>query len=283
MQEKYSSKQFLQIPYDIIAKCKDNPFDAMVWAFIFGWENSKRDDRVKLKSSSIAEFFSVGSATVERSIKRLKDVGLIGTKQTVHGCFYTTRSRTIQKFHVHQNDGDKSIKMMESCPSKRWTHDHQNDGHHSIRSNVDHSFNNSSSYDDELAESSISEKPSFRPDQIQAMRGYGWHERKSLRPMATLSDEDTDLVTKVFGANKLDDIRTILCQDMADAPNFVATCCNVVKSRMERGLDNPVGYFDGVVKGTWKGGNYNDLQKREQQEAEARTKRIKEMFNGSRS
>ena len=139
---KYDARQFLQIPYDIIEKCLGNPLDALIWAYVFGWENSSKEDRARLKMESIAEFFGVGVATAERSVRRLKTAKLIGTKQTVHGCYYTTRKGTIKKFHVHQNEGDMSIKMRGICPSKTEDHVHQNEGHHnSISSSLNLSCN----------------------------------------------------------------------------------------------------------------------------------------------
>lgn len=113
--------------------------------------------------------------------------------------------------------------------------------------------------------------------------GYGWPEKRSQRPLVTLTEENREIIAKTFGEATVDDIRGILCQDMADAPGFVAKCCKVVWDKKSRGgLGNPVGYFDGVVKGTWKGGSYIILQKQEEERQRESDRELQAMYTRRR-
>lgn len=273
----YDSKQFLQIPYDIIQQCMGNPLDAMIWSYVFGWENSLKDDRARLKLEKVAEFFGVGIATAQRSIKRLKDAGLIGTKQTVHGCFYTTRQRTIKKFHVNQNDGHKSIKMMESCPSKTKFHVDQNDGHHiSKSSSLDLSSTNTSSsttYSSREASSSSGENSSPEPfegtpqngwskSQLENLRHYGSVGRPR-RPLCDFQPSDEANILQTFSKLDLGEIRAIFTQQQADTPEFVSECLSELSlaRRKQGGVRNPIGLLVVIRDKKWADGLFLEREK----------------------
>lgn len=115
--------QYLQVPYDIIRECAGKPFDAFLWAYIFGWENSTKRSAVHMKQEHIADFFGVSVDTVKRSIDRLQSLGLVGTKRVTHGQVYTTRVDRIKQFNKIGNlprlgDGDCTVPKPEKAVSQ---------------------------------------------------------------------------------------------------------------------------------------------------------------------
>jgi len=109
----YDSKQFLQLRFDVIELCKGNPLDMVVWSRIFGWENSKGLSKVKLTQEYLADFVGVSIDSIQRSLKRLKDAGLVGVKVTSNGSFYTTRKDVIEKFQKPQNAVSEHRKLRQ--------------------------------------------------------------------------------------------------------------------------------------------------------------------------
>ena len=98
MSNKKASQQYLHVPFDVIQENSGKPFDACLWAYIFGWENSQKKSIVKLTHQRIAEFFGVSVDQVQASIKRLEIKALIGTRRVSHGLCYTTRRDRIEQF-----------------------------------------------------------------------------------------------------------------------------------------------------------------------------------------
>lgn len=106
--------KYLQVPFDIVLACPGKPFDACLWAYVFGWENSTKRSAVKLTHEHIADFFGVSVSLVKDSITRLKMQKLLGTKRTPNGLVYTTRIDRIKQFNKIGNlprieDGDCTV------------------------------------------------------------------------------------------------------------------------------------------------------------------------------
>lgn len=139
---KYDARQFLQIPYDIIEKCLGNPLDALIWAYVFGWENSSKMSKIKLKLNNIAEFFGVNEKTVYASLDRLQAKGLIGKVKTLHGTVISTRKDQIRRFDNSEKRRNKTPKNGVIEPSKtEQYYSEKRSNHNSISSSLNLSCN----------------------------------------------------------------------------------------------------------------------------------------------
>lgn len=138
----YDPKQFLQIPYDIIEKCLGYPLDALIWAYIFGWENSAKTSKVKLKQDNIAEFFGVNEKTVYASLERLQQKSLIGKAKTRDGTLFSTRKDQIKRFNNSEKRSNETPKNgVTKLQKTEERYSEKRSNHISISSSLDLSSN----------------------------------------------------------------------------------------------------------------------------------------------
>lgn len=143
MSNKKASQQYLHVPFDVIQENSGKPFDACLWAYIFGWENSQKKSIVKLTHEKIADFFGVSVDQVKASVDRLKKKGLVGTKRVRNGLCYSTRVDRIQQF-TKREIGEKPLSVIGEKPLSRSGKNQYHDRGKSPKHILTSSFNLSS-------------------------------------------------------------------------------------------------------------------------------------------
>lgn len=273
----YDPKQFLQIPYDIIQQCMGNPLDAMIWSYVFGWENSSKMSKVKLKLDNIAEFFGVNEKTVYASLDRLQAKGLIGKVKTLHGTVISTRKDQIKRFDNSEKRSNKTPKNGVIEPSKtEQYYSEKRSNHISKSSSLDLSSTNTSSsttYSSREASSSSGENTSPEPfegtpqngwskTQLENLRHYGSVGRPR-RPLCDFHPLDEANILQAFSKLDLSEIRAIFTQQQADTPEFVSECLSELSlaRRKQGGIRNPIGLLVVIRDKKWAGGLFLEREK----------------------
>lgn len=273
----YDPKQFLQIPYDIIQQCMGNPLDAMIWSYVFGWENSSKMSKVKLKLDNIAEFFGVNEKTVYASLDRLQAKSLIGKVKTLHGTVISTRKDQIRRFDNSEKRSNKTPKNGVIEPSKtEQYYSEKRSNHISKSSSLDLSSTNTSSsttYSSREASSSSGENSSPEPfegtpqngwskSQLENLRHYGSVGRPR-RPLCDFQPSDEANILQTFSKLDLGEIRAIFTQQQADTPEFVSECLSELSlaRRKQGGVRNPIGLLVVIRDKKWADGLFLEREK----------------------
>lgn len=273
----YSDKQFLQIPYDIIGDNPGNFLDTGVWAYIFGWENSTKCSRVKLRQDKIAEFFGYNQKTIYAALDRLEEKGLIGRIKTRNGTILTTRKDVIERINNSEKRSSSTPKNgVQQLQKTEFNNSEKRSNHISRSSSLDLSSTNTSSsttYSSRETSSSSGEISSpepfeatpekqWRPDQLSNLRGYGSVGRR-IRPLCDFQPSDEANILQAFSKLDMGEIRAIFTQQQADTPEFVSECLSELSlaRRKQGGVRNPIGLLVVIRDKKWADGLFLEREK----------------------
>ena len=282
---KFSEKQFLQIPYDVIEATHGHPIDAMVYGYIAGWENSLKASRVELKTSTISEFMGVSDDTIGRSIKRLVSKGLVGTKLASHGIIFTTRKDVIESWQASQNAARGSAKCgatarktggegyakcgnmiprnAEADIEKKVT---QNDAAKEVTPTTggpSYIFSiRSSKGSKQESLTGNSEREPIKPSPLEAaaairpMLDTGPNPRARSRAVINLTKEQTGIVMQVFGVNGEERrLAEVLTDEQAANTEFIDHVLRkLIEAKKAGRLKSPYGLFRRIVADDWRPG-----------------------------
>lgn len=265
--------QYLQIPYKIIHQCKDNVLDALIWSYIFGWENSKSLSKVKLKQDHIAEFFGVNQKTVYASLDRLEEMGLIGKAKTLHGTVFTTRKDQINRFHNSKKRSNITPENGVSLLQKTEFHNSKKRSNHIIRSSsLDLSIKKPTPLTPQGESSSLvvvsqPQRPEPEPfeaipsgasesnwtNRVANLRGYNptvGHKR----PKVTLSAAQMCKLASGLESHEISEIQRSLTEQQADTPGLLEEALEAFLTW--KNPTNRVGAYLTKLRTLWDDGNY---------------------------
>lgn len=106
-----SSDRYLHVKYDWIEQT-GNAIDAIVLAYIAGWENARERATVKLKIRTIADALQLGIDQTQSSLRRLEKLGMIAKRKSIHCYIYTTRKDVMDSLKK-QAPGKKKASSIE--------------------------------------------------------------------------------------------------------------------------------------------------------------------------
>lgn len=125
-----------------IFKQVDNIVDAVIYGYIFGWENSTKRTKVALHAGRerIASELNIDSKTVTRSLQRLEKLGLVAYKRYPRGIWVTTRKDLVKAWGkaklIGQNVPSQSEVIGQNVLSTRWDKKSYHAGQNVLSNNI---------------------------------------------------------------------------------------------------------------------------------------------------